>query len=147
MKTIYERTNLSTYPDGHCVRGAIRQIWNLHPGQVIQYLATKCQKMLDQDLTTQWERNMEWYEKTANKPREWGKIKNNLPKQCKRDEWGGSSEINMLAIITKTIMVDINADSETAMIHYPDSITTTRLNLRTQIQALKKRRQQHTQNS
>jgi hypothetical protein len=37
--------------------------------------------MLDQELTTQWERNVEWYEKTANRPREWGEIKNNIPKQ------------------------------------------------------------------
>jgi len=93
--------------------------------------------MLDQELTTQWERNVEWYEKTANRPREWGELKNNVPKQCKRDEWGGSSEINIWSIITKTIMVEINVDNETALIHYPDSYTTTGLNLRTQMQALK----------
>ena len=128
---------VTTHPDGHCVRRAIGKIWNLHPGQVIQYLATKCQKMLDQELTTQWERNVEWYEKTANRPREWGELKNNVPKQCKRDEWGGSSEINIWAIITRTIMVEINVDNETALIHYPDSYTTRGLNLRTQMQALK----------
>jgi hypothetical protein len=33
--------------------------------------------MLDQALTTQWERNVEWYEKTANRPIEWGDLKNN----------------------------------------------------------------------
>ena len=93
--------------------------------------------MLDQELTTKWERNVEWYEKTANRPREWGELKNNVPKQCKRDEWGGSSEINIWSIITKTIMVEINVDNETALIHYPDSYTTTGLNLRTQMQALK----------
>jgi hypothetical protein len=114
-----------------------RVIWNLNPGQVIQYLATKCKKMLDQELTTQWERNAEWYEKTANRPSEWGEIKNNVPKQCKRDKWGGSSEINFWAIITKIIMVEINVDNETALIHHPDSYTTTGLNLRTQMQALK----------
>ena len=128
---------VTTHPDGHCVRRAIGKIWNLHPGQVIQYLAKKCQKMLDQELTTQWERNVEWYKKTANRPSEWGEIKNNVPKQCKRDEWGGSSEINIWAIITKTIMVEINVDNETALIHYPASNTTTGLNLRTQMQALK----------
>ena len=66
-----------------------------------------------------------------------GRDKNNVPKQCKRDEWGGSSEINIWAIITKTIMVEINVDNETALIHYPDSYTTTGLNLRTQMQSLK----------
>jgi hypothetical protein len=45
--------------------------------------------MLDQELTTQWERNVEWYEKTANRPREWGELKNNIPNQCKQDEWSG----------------------------------------------------------
>ena len=93
--------------------------------------------MLDQELTTQWERNVEWYEKTANRPSEWGELKNNVPKPCKRDEWGGSSEINIWAIITKTIMVEIYVDNETALIHYPDSNTTTGLNLRTQTQVLK----------
>jgi hypothetical protein len=34
-------------------------------------------------------------------------------------------------------MVEINVDNETALVHYPDSNTTTGLNLRTQIQALK----------
>jgi hypothetical protein len=34
-------------------------------------------------------------------------------------------------------MVEINVDNETALIHYPDSSTTTRLNLQTQMQALK----------
>ena len=34
-------------------------------------------------------------------------------------------------------MVEINVDNETALIHYPDSYTTTGLNLRTQMQALK----------
>ena len=72
-----------------------------------------------------------------NRPNEWGEIKNNVPKQCKRDEWGGSSEINMWAIITKTTMVEINVDKETALIHNPDSNTVTGLNLRTQMQALK----------
>ena len=62
---------VTTHRDGHCVRRAIGKIWNLHPGQVIQYLAKKCQKMLDQELTTQWESNVEWYEKTANRPSEW----------------------------------------------------------------------------
>ena len=128
---------VTTHPDGHCVRRAIGKIWNLHPGQVIQYLATKCQKMLDQEITTQWERNVEWYEKTANRPNEWRELKNNVPKTCKRDEWGGSSEIHIWAIITKTIMVEINVDNETALIHYPDSNKTTGLNLRTQMQALK----------
>jgi hypothetical protein len=66
-----------------------------------------------------------------------GGDKNNVPKQCKRDEWGGSSEINIWAIITRTIMVEINVDNKTALIHYPDSNTTTGLNLRTQMQALK----------
>ena len=79
---------VTTHPDGHCVRRAIGKIWNLHPGQVIQYLAKKCQKMLDQELTTQWESNVEWYEKTANRLSEWGEIKNNVPKQSKRDELG-----------------------------------------------------------
>ena len=97
----------------------------------------KMPNMLDQELTTQWESNVEWYEKTANRPSEWGEIKNNVPKQCKRDEWGGSSEINIWSIITKTIMVEINVDNETALIHYPDSYTTTGLNLRTQMQSLK----------
>ena len=32
---------VTTHPDGHCVRRAIGKKWNLHPGQVIQYLATK----------------------------------------------------------------------------------------------------------
>jgi hypothetical protein len=50
---------------------------------------------LDQELTTQWEHNVEWYEKTANRPSKWGELKNNVPKQWKRDEWGGSSEINI----------------------------------------------------
>jgi hypothetical protein len=63
---------VTTHPDGHCVRRAIGNIWNLHPDQVIQYLTTKCQKMLDQGPTTQWERNVEWYEKTSNRPSEWG---------------------------------------------------------------------------
>ena len=102
---------VTTHPDGHCIRRATGKIWNLHPGQVIQYLATKCKKMLDQELTTQWERNVEWYEKTANRPSEWGELKNNVPKPCKRDEWGGSTEINIWAIITKTIMVEINVDN------------------------------------
>ena len=35
--------------------------------------------MLDQELTTQWERNVEWYEKTANRPSEWGEIKTMYP--------------------------------------------------------------------
>ena len=35
---------VTTHPDGHCVRRAIGKIWNLHPGQVKQYLAKKCQK-------------------------------------------------------------------------------------------------------
>jgi hypothetical protein len=35
-------------------------------------------KKMDQDLTTQWKRNVEWYEKTANRPSEWGELK----KQC-----------------------------------------------------------------
>ena len=60
-----------------------------------------------------------------------------MPKQCNRDERGGSSEINTLAIVTKTIRVDINVDNETALIHYPDSNTTTGLNIRTQMQALR----------
>ena len=108
---------------------------------------TVCQKKLDQQLTTQWEHNVEWYEKTANRPRQWGEIKNNIPKQCKREKWGGSSEINIRAIITKTIMVEIYVDNATtALIHYPDSNTTTGLNLRTQMQALKDM-QQHTQKS
>ena len=34
-------------------------------------------------------------------------------------------------------MVEINVDNETALIHNPDSNTTTGLNLRTQMQALK----------
>ena len=56
----------------------------------------KCKKMLDQGLTTQWERNIEWNEKkTANRPSKWGEIKNNVPKQCKRDKWSGSLEINI----------------------------------------------------
>jgi hypothetical protein len=41
------------------------------------------------------------------------------------------------AIITKTIMVEINVDNETALIRYTDSNTTTGLNLRTRMQALK----------
>ena len=129
---------ITSHPDGHCVRRAKGKIWNLHPGQVIQYLATKCQNTLDQELTTQRERNVEWYEKTANRPREWGKeIQNSVPKQCKREEWGGSSETNIWAIITKTMMFEINMDNETVLVHYPDSNTTTGLNLRTQMQALK----------
>ena len=39
----------------------------------------KMQKMLDQELTTQWESNVEWYEKTANRPSEWGEIKTMYP--------------------------------------------------------------------
>jgi hypothetical protein len=34
-------------------------------------------------------------------------------------------------------MVEINVDNETVLIHYPDSNTTTGLNLRTQMQAVK----------
>jgi hypothetical protein len=70
---------VTTHPDGHCVRRAIGKIWNLHPEQVIQYLATKCQKKMDQGLTTQWERNVEWYEKTAHRPSKWGEIKTMYP--------------------------------------------------------------------
>jgi hypothetical protein len=33
-------------------------------------------------------------------------------------------------------MVEINVDNETALIHYPGNNTTTKLNLRTQMQAL-----------
>ena len=62
---------VTPHPDGHCVSRVIGKIWNLHPGQVVQYLAKKCQKTLDQELTTQQERNVEWYEKTANRPIEW----------------------------------------------------------------------------
>jgi hypothetical protein len=47
--------------------------------------------------------------KTANRPSEWREIKNNVPKQFKREEWGGSSEINIWAIITKTITAAITA--------------------------------------
>jgi hypothetical protein len=54
---------------------------------------------------------VEWYEKTANIPRELGEIQNNVPKQCKRDELGESSEITIWAIITKPIMVEINVDN------------------------------------
>ena len=93
--------------------------------------------MLDQQLTTQWEHNMEWYEHTANRPSEWRKIQKGVLKQCKRNEWGGSSEMNIRAITTKTIMAEIHVDNETALIHYPDSNRTTGLNLRTQMQALK----------
>ena len=66
---------VTTHPDKHYVRRAIEKIWNLHSGQVIQYLATKFQKMLDQELATQWEPNVEWYKKTANRPRDWREIK------------------------------------------------------------------------
>ena len=82
-------------------------------------------KMLDQELTTQWEPDVEWYENTANRPREWREIKNNVLKQCKREEWGGSTEINILAIITNSIMVETNVDNATALIHYPGNNTTT----------------------
>jgi hypothetical protein len=53
---------------------------------------------------------------------------NNVPKQCKQEEWGGSTEINTWAIITNTIMVEIIVDNETALIHYHGNNTTTGLN-------------------
>ena len=75
--------------------------------------------------------------KNSQQTKRMGGDKNNVPKQCKRDEWGGSSEINIWAIITKTIMVEINVDNETALIHYPANNTTIGLNLRTKMQELK----------
>ena len=66
-----------------------------------------------------------------------GRHKNNAPQQCKRNEWGGSSEIKIWAMITKTIMIEINADNNTANIFYPEINNTVGINLSTQMQTLR----------
>ena len=50
---------VTTHPDGHCVRRAIRKIWNLHPGQVIKYMGEKCKKLMEQNIMNEWENEVE----------------------------------------------------------------------------------------
>ena len=123
---------VTTHPDGPCVRRAIGKIWNLHPGQVIKYMGEKCKKLMEQNIMTEWENEVEWYQTMANRPKEWEEIKNNVPQQCKRNEWGGSSEIKIWAMITKTIMIEINADNNTVNIFYPEINNTVGIHLSTQ---------------
>ena len=70
---------VTTHPDGHCVRRAIGKIWNLHPGQVIEYMGEKCKKLMEQNIMTEWENEVEWYQTMANRPKEGEEIKNNVP--------------------------------------------------------------------
>ena len=61
----------TTHPNGHCVRRATGKIWNLHPGQVKKYMGEKCNKIMEQNIMTEWENEVEWYQTMANRPEEW----------------------------------------------------------------------------
>ncbi len=110
---------VGVHPDGHCLRRALGKNHNLHPGQIIQYMRKKCDKMIKRKEKMRVESSEEWYETMKNRPVKWNSIKSNEPETCSAEQWGGLNEIQLWAMIIQQTVIVLDTTHEIASLYTP----------------------------
>ena len=110
---------VGVHPDGHCLRRALGKNHNLHPGQIIQYMRRKCDKLIKRKAKMKVESSDEWYETVKNRPVYWNDIKTNEPVTCTVEQWGGINEIQLWAMIIQRTVIVLDRTYNVATLYKP----------------------------
>jgi hypothetical protein len=110
---------VGVHPDGHCLRRALGKNHNLHPGQIIQYMRKKCDKMIKRKEKMRVESSEEWYETTKNRPVKWNNIMTNEPITCTVEQWGGINELQLWAMIIQRTVIVLDKTYNMATVYTP----------------------------